>query len=90
MPSFVHDPGKWSQGLEELASLHAQNQNDLSRCPCPSCDGALRRIRRRHRFGVVSSADDFLLRTGYHCACIPAFWVINPETGKKWRGVVEA
>lgn len=75
MSSFVHDPGKWSQGLEELANLHAPSRNDLSRCRCPRCE----------RFGVVSGVDEYY-GTIYRCNCLPVFWVISPETGEKLEG----
>lgn len=74
--SFIHDPGKWSQGLEELASLHAQSQNVLSRCRCPRCE----------RFGIVSGADDYY-GIIYQCSCTHVFWIDNPETGERVEGV---
>lgn len=75
MPSFIYEPGDWSQALEVLASEHAQLQKDLSSCRCPRCE----------RFGVVSGTNDYY-GIIYYCPCVYIFWVINPETGEKVEG----
>ncbi len=71
MSSF-HDPGRWSQGLEQLANLHAAFQSDLSRCLCSRCD----------HVGVVSGTHKYY-GIIYKCNCQPASKVINPETGDR-------
>lgn len=73
--SSVQNSGHWSQVQEELAIEQAEAKFEQYKCRCPRCE----------RSGVVSGQDDYY-RTIYECSCLPTFWVIDPETGKKVEG----
>ena len=70
----VNNPGDSRQVLAALTNEYTHIPHEQYTC-CSKCD----------RFSVVSGIDKYY-GTIYHCACLPVFWVISPETGEKLEG----
>lgn len=82
---YVTDPGDWSQWVEELAIEQAEVEFEQYICRCPRCDGRRARSATGITFGLSSSTDGYLLRTGYHCACIQSYGSLILQQPRRLR-----